>query len=377
MEQNSNSAVVVSPEMKKALDKAKIALMSRLDTAFFTTILFSLRFSWNTSDTKTAGTDGTTLLMNPNFFMSLNPDERVFLLVHEVLHVAFMHMMRLKERNHTKWNHACDYYINLLLVERGYKMPPDGLLDRKYAGLNSDQIYARLPDPPPGSSSELDLRAPKGEMDAAESAVQDILVRAAIQSKISEDKPGTIPADIEIFLNKLLNPKLPWQRILQRFIQNLSKNDYSFRQPNRRYFPEHHLPSAYSEKVVDLAIAVDSSGSVSDADFLRFVSEVHGIMRMMYPDKITLIQFDAHLRSVDEIKSLRELSQVKFTGRGGTLIGPVLKWANENKPRVLLVFSDGCFRFYANDETKIPTIWLIHNRPVFTAPFGKTIHYET
>jgi len=325
----------------------------------------------------TAGTDGTTLLMNPQFFMSLNPDERVFLLVHEVLHVAFMHMLRINGREHEKWNHACDYYINLMLVDRGYKMPANGLIDRKYAGLNPDQIYPLLPNQPAGKSSKLDIRVPPGKSECAESAIQDIIVRAAIQSKISEDKPGTIPGEIEIFLNKLLNPKLPWQRILQRFIQNMSKHDYSFRQPNRRYFPEYHLPSAYSEKVVDMAIAVDASGSVSDADFLRFVSEVHGIMRMMYPDKITLIQFDAGLRSVDNIKSIRELSQVKFTGRGGTLIGPVLKWANENKPKVLLIFSDGGFRFYAGDETKTPTIWLINNRPVFTAPFGKVIHYET
>lgn len=374
MGQNTSPAILVSPETKKALDKAKIALMSKPDTTFFTTILFSLKFIWDVIDTPTAATDGKSLYMNPDFFMGLNPDEQVFLLVHETLHVAFMHMLRLKDRNHQKWNHACDHYINLLLIERGYKMPRDGLADNQYAGLNPDQIYKLLPDNP-SCETPMDLRSSTGELGAVENDIQDILVRAAIQSKMNNDKEGTIPGDIQIFLNKLLNPKLPWQRILQKYILNMSKNDYSFRKPNRRYFPEFHLPSAAGEKVIDLAIAVDASGSVSNEEFLVFVSEIHGIMKMMKPDKITLIQFDSALKAVDKVESLRELSKVKFTGRGGTRIEPVLNWVNENKPQLLLVFSDGEFSFH-KVETKIPVIWLIHNRKKFKAPFGKIIHYE-
>ena len=375
MGQNMSPAVLISPETKKALDKAKIALMSKPDTAFFTTILFSLKLVWENSDRNTtAATDGTSLYINSDFFMSLDPDERVFLLVHESLHVAFMHMLRLNDRIHQKWNIACDHYINLLLIDRGYKMPSVGLADKQYIGLNPDQVYKLLPDDC-GAPSMPDLRAPTGELGNVESEIQDILVRAAIQSKANNDKEGTIPGDIQIFLNKLLNPKLPWQRILQKYIQNMSKNDYSFRKPNRRYFPEFHLPSAIGEKVINLAIAVDASGSVTDAEFLVFVSEIHGIMKMMTPDKITLIQFDSALKAVDEVESLRELSKVKFTGRGGTKIEPVLNWVNENKPQLLLVFSDGEFSF-RGVETKIPVIWLIHNRKQFQAPFGKIIHYE-
>lgn len=365
---------LISPEIKKAMDRAKIALMSKADTAFFTTILFSLKLVWDNMNTSTAATDGIKIYMNPDFFMSLTPDERVFLLVHESMHVAFMHMMRLKDREHQKWNIACDHYINLLLIDRGYKMPENGLADSRYTGLNPDQIYKILPDESACDAPD-DLREPSGDLGAVEEAVKEILVRAAVQSKMNNDKEGTIPGDIQIFLNKLLDPKLPWQRILQKYIQNMAKNDYSFRKPNRRYFPQYHLPSIIGEKLIDLAIAVDASGSVSDEEFLVFVSETHSIMKMMQPDKITLIQFDSQIKAVDEIKSLRELSQIKFTGRGGTKIEPVLNWVNKNKPQLLLVFSDGCFSFYGV-ETKTPVVWLIHNRPLFKAPFGKVIHYK-
>jgi predicted metal-dependent peptidase len=66
--------------------------------------------------------------------------------------------------------------------------------------------------------------------------------------------------------------------------------------------------------------------------------------------------------------------KTKFEGRGGTLIEPVIDWANQNKPQLLLVFTDGFFRF--NDaKTKINTVWLIHGNERFHAPYGKTIHY--
>ena len=356
-----------------ALSKAKIQLMSRPDSAFFTTILFSLRFRWDETH-PTAYTDGTWLGINPKWFMGLSSEERVFLLIHEAMHVAYMHMLRLGERDPQKWNHAADYVINLMLIERGFIMPKDGLLDHAYKGMSTEEVYNKLPEKD-RSKIILDLKEPTEQTDSVQREIEDILVRASIQSKMQNDAIGTIPGEIAIFLEKLLNPKLPWQRILQKYMNNMAKNDYSFRKPNRRYFPKYHLPSMYSEKLMNIAIAVDASGSVSDAEFLRFISETNGILKMMKPDKITLVQFDTEIKSVDEVKSVQELSKVKFSGRGGTLISPVIQWANENKPQLLLVFSDGQFRFYEY-PTKIPVVWLIHGKPDFTAPYGKVIHYE-
>jgi predicted metal-dependent peptidase len=307
--------------------------------------------------------------------MSLSPEERIFVLVHEAMHVALLHMTRLADRVHRKWNIACDHYINLMLIERGYKMPKDGLADPQYRGLSSDEIYARLPDPLETDDSPLDLESPKQPPQELSDTVADILVRAATQSKLQNDTPGSIPGDIKIFLDRLLNPKLPWQRILQKYIQNLSKHDYSWRKPNRRFFPQYYLPSMYSEKMMDIAIAVDASGSVSDSDFNVFVSETHGILKMMKPDKITLIQFDRNIKSVDEIKNIRDLMDVKFIGRGGTRIEPVMDWAEKNKPKLLLVFTDGEFTFY-NPDYKTNTVFLIHNNAFFESPYGKVIHYD-
>ena len=347
--------------------------MSKPDSAFFTTVCFSLKHVWDNT-LPTAATNGTSIKFNPDFFMGLNVEERVFLLLHESMHVAYLHMERVMERDRAKWNVAADHVINLQLIDRGFKMPKMGSANPDYRGLSTEEVYKLLPEQ---KESECDLDIEPGEGDPTElrQSVEDILVRAEIQSRMQNDKAGSIPGDIQIFLNGLLKPKLPWNRILQKFLYSTAKSDYSFRKPNRRHFPEYYLPSLHSESLVDLAIAVDISGSVSDEQFKRFISEIHSIFKMMKPEKISLIQFDTRIQSIDQIHNLHELSKVKFIGRGGTEIVPVIDWVNKNKPQVFLTFTDGEFRF-KNAETKVQSIWLIHENPKFEAPFGRVIHYN-
>jgi predicted metal-dependent peptidase len=372
---------------KQALDKAKICLMQKDDSAFFTTLCFSLKQRFDDGH-PTAYTDGRTITWNPKFFMKdlVDIEERVFLMLHETLHCAYLHTVRVQPGMcRDRANIAMDHVINLQLVERGFKMPTKvpGHADPQFKGMCWEEVYKLLPDNP-GKPQMQDLGDPAeglsgDEKNAAatllEEEMQEILVRAAVQSKLSNDKPGTIPQDIQIFLNGLLNPQLPWNRILQKYLHSYAKNDYSFRKPNRRFFPKYHLPSMFSESLMDLSIAVDISGSVSTKDFHVFVSEVASILRMMKPKKITLIQFDTELKSVDTVGTIKDLMAIKFKGRGGTDITPVLEWANVNKPQLLMVFTDGHFKFPTLD-TKRNTLWLIHNNQKFVPPFGKAIHYK-
>lgn len=364
----------------KALEKAKIALMSRPDSAFFTTVCFSMKHVWDET-IPTACTNGKQIRINPKFFMSLPAEEHVFVLLHESMHPAYLHMDkgRLRERDPRRWNMAADHVINLQLKARGYKMPSWVLADPKFEGKSTEEVYELLDQE--ASDGELgmeDLDYTDGSSatsEELEAHVKEILVRASIQSKMAGDKPGSIPGDIEIFIQNLLDPKLPWQRILQKYLTSFAKSDYSFRKPNRRFFPKYHLPSLWGQGLGELAIFVDISGSVTDEEFHHFVSEVASILKMMKPENILLGQFDTEIKSVTPIKTVQELLRIRFTGRGGTLITPVLQWANEKKPQALLVFSDGGFNFY-DYACHVDTLFLIHDNPGFEAPFGKVVHYE-
>jgi predicted metal-dependent peptidase len=358
-----------------ALSTAKIQLMSRPNSIFFTTICLSLKHVWDNT-VPTAYTNGRVIGMNPDYFMSLTPEQRIAILLHETMHVAFFHILRLKTFHHRKWNIAADHVINLLIKSMGYRIPSGWYADEQYAGMSSEEVYNLLPEPDPTASGNWDLREPPEDAETIEKEIQEILVRAAIQSKIAGNAIGLIPGEIQLFLDKLLKPQLPWNRILQRFMTSMNnKNDYSFTKPNRRHFPNIILPGLYSKKLTHISVAVDTSGSVSKEDFTAFISEVRSILRVMRPQKLTLVQFDTSIGQENRIRNLKELSNIAFNGGGGTHIGPVIEWANENKPNLLLIFTDGYFR-EVEQRTKVPLIWLIHNNEEFTAPQGKVIHYE-
>lgn len=360
---------------QKALDKAKIQLMARPDSAFFTTVCFSMKHLFS-DEIPTACTDGTTIKFNPDFFLRLDIKQQLFVLVHETLHVCFMHMLRRGSREPRRWNVAGDYVINQLLHDRGYTLTEGALYAPQYAGMSTEQVYDLLEDQPL-PPCDMDIVGSEGSKpkEELENEISNILVRAAIQSKLQNNTPGSIPSDIQIYLDNLLNPKLPWHQILRKYTNQLAKADYSFRRPNRRFFPDNYLPSLHSETLMNIAIAVDSSGSVSDADFKQFVSEVYTILKRLKPKEITLIQFDCSIKSIDKVTSPADLMKLKFTGRGGTDIEPVMEWADQHKPQLLLLFSDGEF-YFRRTSYKPPMVWLIHNNEPFTAPFGKVIHYK-
>jgi predicted metal-dependent peptidase len=372
---------------EQALSKAKIRLMARPDSAFFTTLCFSLKHLWD-NNVPTAGANmmTQTVRWNPRFFMSLNPEEQVFLMLHESLHIAYMHMLRKGGREHKLFNIAADHVINLQLMERGFVMPSGknrGHADIKFKGMSAEQVYDILlkeqPNPPPDFESDIEGEGGDGNAppmtDAAKREIEDILVRASIQSRLSQDKPGTIPGEIQLFLDKLIDPKLPWDRVLARFLTNFSKDDYSMRKPNRRFLPRYYMPTLWSESLMDLEMWFDMSASVSDDDAKAFAGGLARVMKQFKPKKIALGQFDTQVKSLDIVTNMADLHRVKFHGRGGTDIGPVLHQIIGRKPQCALIFTDGEFNWPKMAYPKTPVIWLIHNNPTFVAPFGKVIHY--
>lgn len=367
----------VSQEVKAAFDKAKMKLLSRDNAIFITSILFSLKHSWDES-TKTACTDGLKLDVNPNFFMSLSEEERITLLVHEAWHPALMHMCRKGDRNHEKYNRAGDYVINDMLVLDGYTPIKGWLHDTQFRGMDTNTVYDLLPDKPEDNSLGNDIVAPEtpDKQMEVEAELTDVLIRAVTQSRMGGDKPGTIPGDIEIALEELLRPALPWNKIYRRYMRQFAKDDYSYRKPNRRFFPDYHLPGQHSESVGHLAFACDSSCSVTDKEFLRMASEMDSVRKMLKPREMTVLNFDTSVRTIHKMKPSDKVKDIKFTGRGGTNIFPVFEYFDENKPLVLTVFSDLECRPLDYDPG-YPVIWVCINNPSATVNYGQLIHLET
>jgi len=358
-----------------ALNKAKLHIAIRKESAFISTILFSLKFSWDET-IPTACTNGTQLKVNPEFFLGLSLLEQVFLLEHESYHVAFMHMTRLESRDFRLWNMAADYVINLMLVRANGVMPEGGLLEQKYDNYTSEEVYQDLVANPPPESEDfiLDMEESTEEStETVEAEVADILIKAATQAKLS-DQVGSIPGEVEIFLDKLLNPKLPWNVILENHMDDFAPDDYSMRRPNKRFYPAYYLPSLYSEAVGEIAIMMDASGSVSDDELNQMFAETYAITANLNPSKLTVCDFDTEIRSTNTVTSVDDLMNIQFTGRGGTQIHEVMEYGAKHQPAVMIIFTDGHFD-PGDIDPLCPIIWLIYGNEHFTSNWGRVIEY--
>lgn len=128
--------------MQNKIQKAKLNIMLR--DPFFATILLNLQISQDNAKTETAATDGKAIYYNINFFNKLNDKEMQFILIHEILHLCFYHHTRRQDRNPKLWNIASDYVINYYAQQAGYTLPEGTLIDYRYKGLTTEQLYNLL-----------------------------------------------------------------------------------------------------------------------------------------------------------------------------------------------------------------------------------------
>lgn len=94
----------------------------------------------------TTGTDARKFYYNPEFIAALKPAETQFILAHEALHCALSHFARREHRIKQRWDLACDYAINPILVEEGLTPPAGAPLLREYEGMTAEEIYPCIDD---------------------------------------------------------------------------------------------------------------------------------------------------------------------------------------------------------------------------------------
>jgi predicted metal-dependent peptidase len=372
----------------RALDKAKISFMLKPDSTFLTSLLFSTNMVWDDS-IKTAATNGLNMWINPTFFMSLTPEERIFLLAHECWHVALNHMFRGEKLNQEKYNKAADYVINLMLSNSGFTMIQGGLIDTQYADMSTEQVYKLLPDEEekndggnggdtkgdydcdivPQDSKSKDFEENKCKVESA-------IIRAATQSKLKNEACGNDNSEMAKIFDNLINPVLPWDVILQNYMSTYAKEDFSFRKPNKRFMPEYYLPSLYSESLDKITVAIDASGSVSKKEYAMFLSEVIGLKESLNPQLMEIMNFQRKITEHYKFTEDEKITDVVFNGGGGTSLFPVFELCKKEPPLVLLVFSDLHCR-PIEEHPGYDVIWIVVNNPDAEVNFGETIHYAT
>lgn len=114
-----------------------------------------------------------------------------------------------------------------------------------------------------------------------------------------------------------------WRGLLRRFLENCALNDYTWSAPNRRYL--HHgiyLPGRQEQRIPQLAVAVDCSGSVDDAALSLFCAELSSILAA-YETELVVIFHDSRVQAVRTFRRQDLPLHLSPVGGGGTDFKPV------------------------------------------------------
>jgi predicted metal-dependent peptidase len=357
---------------------------------------------------RTVATDARTFYFNPAFIDALSFAESQFVLAHEALHCALLHFDRARHRVRRRWDRACDYAVNQLLSDDGLQRPHGALYNASFRGLAAEEIYPLL-DPERdelpldehwfGAGAARALQAGAEEavdagvvderfLDFHRDGLDEILTRVAIAAPsgtlvtawrdrmaaaaLEAASAGRLGAAFRAVLNDLLQPRLPWRALLARFLATLARDDYSFQRRSRRDGAA-ILPGLASAGVT-LALALDTSGSISPQDFAEFVAEVD-VLKDQVRARVTLLCCDTALApgAPWRFEPWEPLGIPRgLKGGGGTRFTPVFDWlAGEPvQPDALLYFTDALGEF-PSQPPAYPVLWLVKgNAPV---PWGERV----
>lgn len=269
------------------------------------------------------------------------------------------------------------------------------LLNHKFDGLSEEEVYDKIHQSPPpqprsgggqgaGQQPQQQRQQPTGGFgndikQTPQAQQQNAVGRTvmAVQQAQAANQAGNLPGSIKSTLDKFLNPKLPWERLLWRFFEELTEDDISWQKRNRRY-PDVYMPGHVKAEggLVHLAYFLDVSGSISDYDVLRFNSEVKYVKDQFRPEKMTLILFDTKIQATYEFGEDDEFEKVVIIGRGGTSLACVHDWIEENQPTAALVFTD--MECYPMEKLTypIPVMWIVTGHGGHTPKFGEVIQID-
>jgi predicted metal-dependent peptidase len=314
----------------------------------------------------TLATNGERIYYNPAFLAGLSDPEVLAVLIHELLHVAYLHCDRSRRagRDACGWNAAADYAINQELDSWGFTLPKIALLDAKYDTLSAEEIYALLPRG--GACRCLDQLMPLPP--GAKDEVQGRVLTAAAAN------PGTLPGALARWITQLRASRVPWRRVLQRFLHEVrARDEQSFLPPSRRHlWDDRYLPSTVAGRRGDLVVAVDTSASITQSQLAAFASELKAVAA--FCDDLLILSCDAKVHETVKVGELGlRLSSLRFTGGGGTDFRPVFDLIKKRRlrPDALLYLTDAEGKFPPAAPKGYPVLWCVCGEAA--VPWGMSV----
>ena len=389
---------VLTPTQR--IQRAHVELMGHADTIEYASVIMVGKYEVR-DDVPTACTNGIDCRYGSKFIKDMVDSDLRGLIMHENLHKTFQHMFlwqHLYEEDGRTANKACDYVINLIIDDIRMRsggfitLPKGGLLDRRFAGMDSQTVYNILREEKdeqnPGNGEDggdqgfddHDWESGKGMSQEEIEQVGKEINQAIRQGQLMAGKLG---GNQSRELGSLIEPKVNWREQLREFVSStaVGKDISTWQRVNRRWLQHGiYMPSTITENVGRIVVAVDTSGSIGGAALNAFLSEVQGICVNTKPEKVDLLYWDTDV-AAHEVYTQEQLdkltSSTKPAGGGGTDVTCVAEYLKDNqiKPECVIVLTDG----YLNGNWgtwNVPVLWVIVGGNKVVPPMGTAIYLD-
>ena len=398
---------------EERLKKQHIVLMRHQETALYGSVMM-MGESVVEDGIPTAYTDGENKKYGREFMSKLDDAEARFLVMHENLHVALMHIPRHKDlmrENTVLANVAMDIVVNNIINrlsdKKLCKLPEGGIWDEKYDGWSVREIYNDLKkqNPPPddgGSSNgkgdgdgevmvngrtfstdgsdEHDASGAEGKTPEQLKELEEHVNRALREGGMLAGRLGTkVPREIE---QSLVSP-VDWRKELQDYIKTSVRgaDELTWRKFNRSLLANDILaPSVESETITEVVFAVDTSGSIGSEDLAAVATQIAAACETCRPEKVRVLWWDTHVHGeqvfTDDYDNIRNL--LKPQGGGGTQVSCVSEYIIKNKltPDCMVILTDGYLEDNIQWDTTVDTLRLVKGNNRFVPPSGKKLIIE-
>jgi predicted metal-dependent peptidase len=405
------SPVAVAEDALSAVSRARLELV--LDHPFFGSLACRLRPVIDQNHRGVMWTDGVRLGVNPEAFLALNPQERIGLIAHEVLHCTNGHPWRQGHRDEKNWARACDLAINDVLADSGFVLPegcavPSGNEKNQSAEAHYSEMQRqpqddegdgdgdgqgqgdgqgdgdgesdgdgqgnqpRFTDPGAMRKPQCQQDGNKGETERLENDWKIATIQAAIAAKMR----GLLPGSLAQLVEDVKKPKIDWRAELRRFMQQHAKNDYAWTRPNTRYMARGlYMPALHSEQIGPMVIAVDTSGSIGDEELKQFMGECQSIVEEIKPEFTLVIEVDAAVNGVNRYDGGEAFTLPQIHGRGGTSFIPAFNYVHDDgiEPACFVYLTD-LLGDYPDEPPSYPVLWICTTDLV--ADWGQTIKID-
>lgn len=356
-----------------------------------------------------AATDGQNILIVPEPFFALPLSERIFVVAHEISHGIFGHMELMQKLSmagkvcypdgkelsydHDDMNRAMDYVINDMLISSKIGTFNSNWLHDTTIATHMDDVltaYRRIHQTKSGNGGQkggqkgFDGHLKPGTttgQDPAQAANgrNDVEWKTAIAGAIASARAqGKLPGALDRALSDTIEPKVDWRdKIIGFFSRKPGGGTYDWRRPDRRLITRNIIaPGRSGFGAGPIVVALDTSGSVGQAECDLFFGEIYGILEDIRPSKIYVMFCDAKVHRVDEVEDTSDLLRIRKKGApggGGTSFVPVFDMVAEMgiDPDALIYLTDGMGRFPARAPTYSVLWGSIH--PASKYPWGEVV----